>query len=174
MIKVYRRQLKSEHFQIKKGLLYFILMCFELLSNLPPFASKQLFETCSGLEYRHSKIEMSLFFTNKHVEDIILETEVCLGQGTLLAFFFSLLILTESFILVYTFSQSLVVPSCYFSLFFPSFPSFWNQCFGYMPDVYLFCHWLFCRTCLYQNLNTGTDPRLWKGCEYHHLEKSLW
>ena len=63
-------------------------MCFELLSNLPPFASKQLFETCSGLEYRHSKIEMSLFFTNKHVEDIILETEVCLGQGTLLAFFF--------------------------------------------------------------------------------------
>lgn len=104
-------------------------MCFELLSNLPPFASKQLFETCSGLEYRHSKIEMSLFFTNKHVEDIILETEVCLGQGTLLAFFFSLLILTESFILVYTFSQTLVVPSCYFSLFsflpFILKPMFW-------------------------------------------------
>ncbi|XP_032240042.2 xenotropic and polytropic retrovirus receptor 1 isoform X2 [Nematostella vectensis] len=35
----------------------------------------KIFDTMSGVSYRQSKVETSLFFTNKHVDDLILEVE---------------------------------------------------------------------------------------------------
>ena len=36
----------------------------------------QLFETTNGAEYRKEKVEVADFFVNKHVDELILNTEV--------------------------------------------------------------------------------------------------